>query len=77
VHDTDERAPWDTGQGVTAGADFTVNLETTAEAGCGKFMSVDARRQYSGIGAEHSRSVVEGLVEALVNPGVVSSVQTG
>jgi hypothetical protein len=32
VHDTDERAPGNTGQGVAAGADFTVNLETTAEA---------------------------------------------
>jgi hypothetical protein len=32
VHDTNERTPWDTGQGVTAGADLTVNLETTAKA---------------------------------------------
>lgn len=41
-------------------------------------MSVDARRHYSSIGeGEHSRSVIKGLVEALVNPGVVSSVQTG
>lgn len=31
VHNTDERAPWDTSQGVAAGADFTVDLETTAE----------------------------------------------
>ena len=33
VHDTDKRTPWDTGQGVAAGANFTVNLETTAQAG--------------------------------------------
>jgi hypothetical protein len=31
VHDTDKVTPWHTSEGVAAGADFTVNLETTAE----------------------------------------------
>jgi hypothetical protein len=33
VHDTNERTPGHTGKRVAAGADLTVNLETTAETG--------------------------------------------
>lgn len=29
------------------------------------------------LGREHSRGVIEGLVEALVHPGVLSSVESG
>jgi hypothetical protein len=73
VHDTNERAPRDTGQGVAASADFAVNLETTAEA-FGGAISVHRSRGHQT--KKNLRSMVEGLVEALMHPGVLGGVQS-
>ena len=54
-------------------ADLTVDLETTAETD-----KILASRDGGWMAIlVDSRSVVESLVEALVDPGVLSGVQTG
>ena len=79
VHNTDERAPGHTGQGVAAGTDFTVDLETTTEAEVQKMSKIAEAGDGEGsirpkLG--DSRLVIEGLVPLGVLPRVCGRVQS-
>lgn len=76
VRDTNERTPWHTGQRVAAGADLTVDLETTAKAARGINKSMSKTYHPKTRDAWHSRLVVKCLGPLLVLPGVLGRVQS-